>query len=367
MPTPAYRALFCDLRTDQLLDVLPLQGVALDDYLGKTGTCSGTIPIPNAQIAARVRAAVVPGRTALWIERGREIWWGGILWTAAVQSNDRGYLDMQVQAGTFDSYLDHRRLFDTFEARGVDQYDIVRRLIDYAQQTAGGDIGIECGADVSGMLRDRIYSRYDVPSIRELIEQLGAVEKGFEWRIAAHRDPESGRRIKRLHMGSPVIRTGTSEIVLDHPGPVTSYTWPVDASVLANGWQSRGASDNQNQAAETVPLLSDLLVDDRAIAAGWPRLDGTSDYSTVIEKKTLNAHAVADWSTARQPRSIPEVTVHMGRTPLSPALLGATIRLRIRDLWWPDGLNERYRVVGMAITPPERGRPETAKLYLEAP
>ncbi|PJN40518.1 hypothetical protein CG747_12670 [Streptomyces sp. CB02959] len=365
--TAAYRALFCDLRTDQLLDVLPLQGVSFDDYLGKTGTAQGTVPIPNAAVAARVRDAVAPGRTALWIERGREIWWGGIVWTAAVQSTDRGFLSMQVQAGTFDSYLDHRRLFDTVEARQVEQFDIVRQLIDYAQQAAGGDIGIEYGTETSGTPRDRTYSRYDVPSLRDLIDQLGAVEGGFEWRFAAFRDPESGRRVKRLQLGSPVIRTGTADVVLDHPGPVMSYSWPTDATGQANVWQSRGSSDNQNQAQESVPLLSDLLVDEGALAAGWPRIDGTSDYSTVVEKPTLDAHARADWDAARSPRTIPEITVHMGRAPLSPAVLGTTIRLRIRDLWWPDGLDERYRVVGMAITPPERGRPETARLYLEAP
>ncbi|WP_275465851.1 hypothetical protein [Streptomyces noursei] len=96
--------------------------------------------------------------------------------------------------------------------------------------------------------------------------------------------------------------------------------------------------------------------------AQLPRVD-----SAVIEKPTLDAHARADWDAARAPRTIPEIAVHMGRAPLSPAVLGTTIRLRVRDLWRPDGLDERYRVVGMAITPPERGRPETAKLLLEAP
>ncbi|GGU62069.1 hypothetical protein GCM10010211_28870 [Streptomyces albospinus] len=347
--------------------MLPLTEVAFDDYLGKTGTASATVPVPNRQLAQRVRAAVTPGRTALWIERGREIWWGGGVWTASVQSTDRGFLSIQVRAGTFDSYLDHRRLLDTFEARQVEQFDIARQLIDYAQHAAGGDIGIEYRTETSGMPRDRVYSRYDVPSLRALIDQLGKVQGGFEWHIAAFRDPESGRRVKRLRFGSPVIRTGGADTLLDHPGPVMSYTWPVDATGQANVWQSRGASDNTNQAAESVPLLSDLLVDDAALAAGWPRLDGTSDYSTVIEKPTLDAHARADWDAARAPLTIPEITVHMSRVPLSPAMLGTTIRLRIRDLRWPDGLDERYRSVGTAITPPERGRPETAKLFLEAP
>ncbi len=366
MAAPMYRALLCDLRSDQVLDALPLTDVSLDDYIGKTGSANVTVPLPNRQIAQRARAAVEPGRTALWIERGPEIWWGGVVWTANVTSNDRGFLGLQIGAGGWASYLDHRVVFHTQEAKGTDQLDIARGLVAYAQSVEGGDIGIEFGTEVSGVLRDRTYRRHDQPRIRELLDQLGAVEDGFEWRIMSYRAPGSGRRIKRLQLGSPVIRAGTSEIVLDRPGPITSYGWPIDASVQANAWQARGASDNRNQAAESLPLLSDVLVADEDIAAGWPRLDGTADYSTVTEQATLAAHAVADLAAARRPRTIPEITVALDRVPLSPALLGATVRVRIRDDWFAEGLDERYRVVGLAISPPVRGRPETAKLYMEA-
>lgn len=363
MPAPTYRALLCDLRSDQVLDVLPLTDVSLDDYIGKVGAATSTIPRPNLQLATRARAAVEPGRTALWIERGPEIWWGGVLWTANVTSNDRGHLGLQVQAGGWASYLDHRTVFHTQEATATDQFDIVRGLLDYAQNMPGGDIGIEYGPELSGVLRDRTYRRHDQPHIRELIDQLGAVDGGFEWRIMSYRDPGSGRRIQKMQLGSPIIKAGTSEIVLDHPGPVLSYGWLIDATVQANAWQCRGASDNKNQTQESLPLLSELLVADEEIAAGWPRLDGTSDYSTVTEPATLAAHASADLAASLHPRAIPEVTVALDRVALSPALLGATIRLRIRDLWFAEGLDARYRVVGLAISPPLRGRSEKASAF----
>ncbi|KOU46861.1 hypothetical protein [Streptomyces sp. WM6378] len=66
-------------------------------------------------------------------------------------------------------------------------------------------------------------------------------------------------------------------------------------------------------------------------------------------QSVLDAHARADWAAARRPATIPEITVALHRTPLSPALLGSTIRLRIRDLWWPEGLDARYRIVGLSI------------------
>ncbi|MFJ7208236.1 hypothetical protein ACIQWR_32505 [Streptomyces sp. NPDC098789] len=341
--------------------------MAFDDYIGRTGTASVTVPLPNRQIAARVRAALDLGRTALWITRGNDLWWGGIPWTSALASDSRGRLSMKIQAGGWASYLDHRAVFHTQQATGVDQFDIVRGLLAYSATLAGGDIGIESDSRIlSGVRRDRTFRRYDQPRIRELIDQLASVEGGFEWRIASRRDQTTGRRIKELQLGSPVIRAGTSAVVLDHPGPILTYDWPLDATVRANVWQSRGASDNKNQAAESLPLMTELLVDDAQLAAGWPRLDGTSDYTTVSDLGTLAAHARADLAAAATPRPIPQLTVALDRTQLSPALLGATIRIRIRDLWWAEGLDARYRLIGLAVDPPTRGRPETARVYLEA-
>ncbi|RMB83641.1 hypothetical protein [Streptomyces shenzhenensis] len=365
MAQTPYRVLFCDLRSDQLLDALPLTGVSLDDYIGKTGRLTGTVPIPNRALAERARRAIVPGRTAVWVERGREIWWGGILWTLALASDSRGFLSAQIQCGGWESYLYRRLLYDTQTAEQVDQFDIVRGLVDYVQSTPGGNIGITYDGRPSGVARDRTFLRYDLPWIGELIDQLAAVEDGFEWRIASHRDA-AGRRVKELVLGHPIIRAGSADIVLDHPGPIITYTWPSDASGLANGWQSRGATVNTNQAADSYPIMSERLVADDDMAAGWPRLDGSSDYSTVEEQPTLDGHARADWTAARRPAQIPEVEVLLGDN-VAPALLGATVRIRIRDLWHPTGLDARYRVVGMSISPPERGRPETAKLYLEVP
>ncbi|MFH9295616.1 hypothetical protein [Streptomyces sp. NPDC017520] len=365
MVATPYRILLCDLRSDTLLDALPVDGVQIDDYIGKTGRLTGTVPIPNRQLAERARRALVPGRTGVWVERGREIWWGGILWTMTPASDARGFLTVQIQCGGWESYLYRRRLFDTLTATQVDQLDIVRELVDYVQATPGGNLNISYDDDVSGVVRDRAFLRYDQPTIGDLIDQLAAVERGFEWRIGSYRDGD-GRRVKRLHLGHPIIRGAASDIVLTHPGPILAYALPTDATVKANGWQSRGASVNTNQAADSFPLTSPVLVADDDIAAGWPRLDGTSDYTTVEQQSTLDAHARADWSAARDPVQIPEVTVRLDNT-VTPALLGSTVRLRIRDLWHPDGLDARYRVVGMSITPPARGQPETARLYLEVP
>ncbi|MEU7134504.1 hypothetical protein [Streptomyces sp. NPDC046261] len=361
---PAYRALFCDLRTDQVVDSLPLTGVEFDDYIGKAGSLRATVPLPDQAMAQRARTALQPGRTAVWLERGSEIWWGGILWTCTPSGDEQGRMTAEIQAGTFDSYLDHRILNDGLEGKGVDQFDIARSLIDHIQAQPGGDIGIEYGTEVSGVRRTRKYAWTDVARIRELLDSLAALQDGFEWRIHCYRDPVSARRVKRLQLGHPRILTGATDIVLDRPGPLLSYSLPSDATLQANVWVARGESVNRNQARESLPTMSERMEATSDLAEGWPRLEGTSDHSSVTDRNTLNSLAEAGLHRSRSPQLIPEATIRLdGR--MTPALIGATVRLRITDLWHPEGLSARYRVVGMTVSPPERAKAETAKLYLE--
>ncbi|MCX5446010.1 hypothetical protein [Streptomyces nigrescens] len=366
MTTSPYRVLVCDLRSDRLLDVLPLQEVTVEDYIGKAGSLQGTVPIPNRATADRVRPILIPARTALWVERDREIWWGGVLWSVNPKSDERGRISVEVQAGTFDTYLDHRQLRTTHRAKGVDQLDIARDLVDDAQTQPGGDIGITYDTELSGIKRDRTFSASDQPKVRELLDKLAGADRGFEWRIRCYRDRVSGARVKLLDLGYPRLMRGGDDVVLTHPGHVLTYEFPADGTTVANVWQARGASDNRNQAAASKPLLSELLVAEEDLAAGWPRLDGSSDHSSVDDPKVLAEHARAEANLARRPQVIPEITVHLDEQ-ISPDLLGRFVRIRIRDDWHPDGLDVRHRVVGISVTPPERGRSESAKLTLETP
>lgn len=357
-----YRVLFSDLRSDQLLAVLPVAGLAWDDWIGKTGTLRGTIPIPDAEAAEVATARVLPARTAVWLERDRRIEWGGILWTR-VRSRDAQGASMAIQCAGWESYFDHRVLYSTFEGDGIDQLDIARQLVDTAQAATGGDIGVRIDWEqTSGVLRDREYSRYDLPRVGETLDQLSDVIDGFEWRIASYRD-EFGARAKELRLGYPRIVAGSTDIVLDYPGPIVDYALPEDGTVMATRWQSRGASDNQNQAAASVPIMSPLLTYPDRIADGWPLLDGSSDYSSVTTTSVLTEHATADLMRAREPQVIPEVTIALLDRDLPP--LGSHVVLRIRDLW-PGLLRVRHRVVGVSVSTSALGSPTTARLTLEA-
>ncbi|MFR9795501.1 hypothetical protein ACL02U_06270 [Streptomyces sp. MS06] len=361
--TTPYRAIFCDLITDRTIDILPLGGVSLDDYIGKAGSLSGSIPVPDAELAARVRR-IEEGRTSVYLERGGDLWWGGIIWTSTLKSSDKGTVSLDVQAATFDSYAGRRRIREDLSYSSTDQLELARELWRHLQAAPGGDIGVTFGTEASGVLRDASWRDGDEALYSEALEQLAALEDGFEHHISVYRDPATGGRVRRLQLGSPRLGSSSADLVLDRPGSVLSYSFPRDATRGGTTARARGASVNSNQAEESRPLYSSEIVAQDLIDAGFPRIDLSSDHNSVGDPAVLDSLATAELQQARGAVVIPALTVRLDDL-VPPALLGRTARVRITDEWFREGLDAHYRIVGFRITPAERGRPDTAELYLE--
>ncbi|MGW0823347.1 hypothetical protein [Streptomyces sp. NPDC002845] len=362
--TTPYRAIFCDLRTDRTIDILPIRDVSVDDYIGKAGSLSGTIPVPNPEMAARVRR-IEEGRTAVYLERGGDLWWGGIIWTSTLQSSQRGVLTLGIQAATFDSYAGRRRIRADLTYTDIEQLELARELWRHLQTSLpGGDIRVTYGNETSPYYRSAAYRDGDETVYSEALDTLAALDKGFEYHIGVYRNPATGERIRRLRLGSPKIRTGTTDLVMDRPGTILSYSFPRDATRGGTTARARGASVNDNQAEASRPLYADADPAQALIDAGYPRIDLTSDHNSVDDTDTLKSLATAELAEAAGAVVIPAISVRLdGLVP--PALLGRTVRLRITDEWWAEGLDVRYRIIGVKISPAQRGRPDTAELYLE--
>ncbi|MFJ3900432.1 hypothetical protein [Streptomyces sp. NPDC090025] len=362
LDTP-YRAIFCDLVTDQTIDILPLRDVSFDDFIGKAGSLSGTIPIPNKEIADRVKK-VREGRTAIYLERGGDLWWGGIIWTTTLQSSGRGVLTLSLQAATFDSYASRRRIRTEIKYDvPTDQLAIARRL--WSEMTSSGDcFKITVGEEKSGVLKTASWRDGDETVYLEALDQLGATQNGFEHQILVYRDPVTGERIRQLRLGSPKIRTGATDLVFDRPGVILSYSFPYDATRGGTTAVARGASVNNNAGTESRPIVSRQQKATDLLSDGWPVIDLSSDHNEVTDQLTLDSLAAAELDQSRGAVVIPEVSIHLGGI-VPPALLGRVARIRITDEWYSTGLDARYRIIGVKITPPERGRPDTAELYLE--
>ncbi|AZK95926.1 MULTISPECIES: hypothetical protein [Streptomyces] len=361
-----YRVLFCDLRTDRVLDSLPLRDVQVDDYIGRTGSLTGTLPIPDAATAARAQA-LQEGRTAVYLERGGDLWWGGILWTTTLTSDDKGAMSLTIQAATFDSYAARRRIRRDFVSVGEqDELAFARDLWTYMQDSEGGDIGVVVGEEMSGQMLEVSWRATDEIVVDDALREIADSENGFEQYIEVSRNPDTGVRTKRLRLGTPQLEQGGEDLVLDRPGSILGYSFPRDATRGGTHARVRGGTIERNASQEGRQIVSRVVADRELIAEGWPQIDLSADLPQVLWPWRLERHAVMLLRRARGTVVIPEITVRLDdRLPLPPRLLGRTVRLRITDEWHPDGFEGRFRVVGIKITPPQRGRPETAELFLE--
>ncbi|MFF9341654.1 MULTISPECIES: hypothetical protein [unclassified Streptomyces] len=370
LDTP-YRAVFCDLLTDLTLDILPLRDVSFEDYIGRPGSLSGTVPLPDRTMAGRAHK-IRPGRTAVYLERGGFLWWGGIVWTTNLQSSDRGVMTLGIQASTFDSYASRRRIREKRDFVQTEQFDIARAL--WRDLGAGlGASAVELGEEVSAnpVLRTVSWRLGDETVYQEALDQLSALkggenpqeETGFEYQILVYRDPADGRRVRQLRLGSPKIRTGATDVLFDRPGTILSYSFPDDATRGGTTALARGATANTNAAAESRPTLSAVYAPDWG--EEWPQLDVSVDHNDVTDPAVLDRLARAALHEAQGSVRIPEISIRLSDIVPS-TLLGRTARIRITDEWHPTGLDTRFRIVGVKVRPAERGRPDTAELSLEA-
>ncbi|MGH3745816.1 MAG: hypothetical protein ACRDT8_00270 [Micromonosporaceae bacterium] len=374
---PRWRYVFADLLTDQTLAELPLTGVSFDRRIIVPGAFKASIPVPNTTVARQVQKAIPnsvhglkssgPGRTVLHVSRGREIWGSYIIWTADPQSDERGRVSIAIQGAGLESYLHHREIRDDQFFTANDQTsEIAATLILAMQGELVGNIGLLPNCPASGVLRDREYRRSEANTYGKRLEELANVDDGFEYLINVYAD--SNERVREFVTGYPQLGQADVPHTLEQPGDVISWRWLLDATSTATNWQTRGDSANSDVTEDSAPLMSGEFRADELLALGWPLLDGTRDYTSVIELPTLDAYARWWRDTRSGVVAIPEVTVRLPAQPsLTPQRLGDHARLRLHNVWWPDGFAARWRVVGMEVIPRQRGQAQDrAKLIFAA-
>jgi hypothetical protein len=353
----SYVVKFADVLTDSPRDSFPLAGVGLETRIGAAGVGTGHIPIARGDtaIGARIAAVRASGANAMYVYRNGVPWWGGLLWSKALTSDEKGNPAVALGAATFESYPDRVQLQTDLPAMpGVDQLTIARSFIDHMQADPYADLNITYDASVvSTVTRDRVpYVAASRPSYLKMLTDLATLDNGFEFTIQVLTDPTTGARTRRLRLGYPTLSTGFTHR-LSRPGAILSYSWPEDGTRAATSLVAQGSGVN-----------SAVHTNGAALAAGYPRLDATTSYGSITDISVLETHATADLGLAAPPVSVPAVRVRLDATDLTPQSLGDSVRISIKDELFPGGITATYRLVGMTISPPERGRPETCDLIL---
>lgn len=366
MKTPAYRYLLCDLLTDRKLVNLPLSGVQFDRRISRTGSLSGQFSAPNKSLVNMAKIAYeYAGRSALWVYRNNELWWGGIPWTVQVNQDDRGAISCGITAATFDSYAHHRELHQDVDFPDFDQGAIIPELWRQIQSDSSGDIGVVALDQVTGITRDRVYLGSDLAKVGKLIEDLGDIVDGPEHTIDVYADA-SGARIKSLRVANRLGGTAPKVVFTRARrggGRISTWSHVADAVDGGTSFRARGDASTTDVSSDGQPLLSDQLQRTDLLDAGWPLIDVSADYPGVNQVSALNGWAEGLSQQNGGAMNTSGYTVDVGTTGWNPNRIGEAVRLKINDLWH-DNTDLTVRPVGCTVQPPEKGSAERVTLLL---
>lgn len=355
-----------DLRSNAVLEELPLRGVSLTDELNEPGEFRASLDMFDLPDAARVQAikeATMPARTALWVDLDGVLQWGGIIWKRKKTSD--GVLE--ITGAGFLSFYARQRIAATASYSGVDQFDIVRALLTYVAEKAGGDIGLDLGTGTTGRLRDRTYEGSDRKQVLEAVTQLSQVIDGFDQAILSAYDGD-GAPSKLLALGYPRLgRTkDVTDLVLEYPGNVDSYTWAEEGDRMVTTAYVRG--DGDGDATPTSVRTNESL-----IAGGYPSMEDEWTASGVTVQATLDGYGDAMLAAYAGPAVLPEFTMTEGTEDpaLSSFAPGDDFLVEITDPeWWPalddgtPGYRGSMRLIKRAITPDEDGGGQSVVLTM---
>ena len=372
-----YTYRFADLLTDRDVAELELDSVRFDRRIIVPGSFSCSIQVANEEVAARVKN-IIPGKTVCYVYRNQEIWGAYIIWTMRVTSPQRGPVKVDLTGATMESWLYRRLLDQDLTFNQVDQITIARELIETAQTgwtpfQDNADLGIETLSGTSGFLRDRLYKRDEAATVGQRLEELANVDSGFEYIIDVYYDPSTDTRRRLWKWGYPALGESNNFWSFQQPGNILGFELTYDAVEGATAFWTRGDSIEDDVTEEAVPLMTTSpAFATEYMVRGFPHLDKVVDYSGVTSLVTLENYA-AWWRDNRGGVIlIPQIEVRgddLDSQLFTPARLGEYASIAIENVYFPlisgaPGYSGNFRVVGLEVTPDQRGEIERHRFII---
>jgi hypothetical protein len=344
-----------DLISNTTLADLPLQGARFNTRLKNIGDLNATLPLRGTQgklfVQKQVQeliAGTVPGRTAIWADLDGTLVWGGILFDRLYDSSSGAW---SIRAREFPSFYEdkfyHRdvgNLNQTLPFIQVDQFDIVRALIQHVASKDGGDIGMVLGGEMSGVLRDRTYRVTKYKHIFEAIDELSNVINGFDYAVDVYYDTQKVPQ-KRLTLSYPRRgKRGTAATAMfEFPGDILKYTYPEEGTDLVTRSHAQGEGTGRD-------MKRSFKTNTSMTSRGWPLYEQHKAYTDVKRQSTLDDHAQSDLDMMDQALTLPKITVPVqGEYPLGTFIVGDHVRAKIEDVRFPDGYDQSLRLLGIAV------------------
>lgn len=363
-----HQYLVADLVTDQPLGTIDAAGVSYSRRIMAQGSFNAELPVTSNAVGDLVRL-MTKRPVALYARRQvgtrSELWWGGILWTAAPRRDKRGRTSAALIGATFDSITTARYIWDDIAETTVDRGLLLADLWDHLQ-TRDGNSSIDLEVTPVALGGEPFTKGWDgaaSTSYADAMHEVSSAEPPFEWTIDVYADPD-GTRHRSYRQGTPLLGDPAGRLLFCSPANLLGFEWSGENQKNATHALARGAAVATAVGGDTVPITSGVRRNPDVIADGAPRVDVVVDYPDETDETRLPAHA--DSLVAR---GAPKPTVKVrlpDNSPINPGILGSTGRVWIEDPCFDGGvLDTTARLIGMTVKPAQRGSDEEVTLEFQ--
>jgi hypothetical protein len=336
-----YSYFITDLRTNEVIAELPFQNVTYATVLSGVGEFSGDIIINPDTVKYASRQVTTPGRTGLYVMRDDQPVWGGIIWKRRYNASQR---KVSCVGSTFESYLGKRLQPLTHKFENTDQLDIARWLLE--NDNLATDLLATVSSATSPRKRERQMYGWERKTVLDEMTRLGNLIDGFDWNVLIRKHPDSQEITRHFEFFYPKrgVSAEQSTLMFEYPGSIRDFELNEDALDGANEVYALGAGEGVDQKFA-------VAVDAEQAAAGYPRLQETRAYSSVVLDETLQAHAVRDLERLRAPVTVFEVVVDARTEPvLGSYSVGDWARFRMEDEFVTPAVDQYARITGISVT-----------------
>lgn len=335
-----YRVLFRDVLSGVIHGELPAEKFSYTNTLNAPGSATVTIALDPGVAHVNTNTIVTGAATAIYIERRGRFVWSGLLWDAVPNYAD-GTLDLQCEGWM--SYFRLRHYHATTRFTQVDQAVIARSLLQHAAMYGvGSNLGmIEYGTETTGVLRDRTYKQSERKSIGDAVEQLAAVEDGFDFSFdTAWNGPDL---VTTFRVHYPAIgRYRDLTLEQDRNCDIPSAT--IGGKSVATHAFALGSGDGPEM----------VWASSGASSLVFPRLESVESYSDVKEYSTLKAKADRRVKLGKAPIVLPRIELYSDAYPgLGEFALGDA--MNVRGGYGLVPLDGVWRMTEIAVSVDESG------------
>jgi hypothetical protein len=339
---------------------LPVSDLSFSQTLNAPGAATLKVPLNGAPLRGMDWQTLQPWRVLIYIQRGRQILWGGPLVSYGV---DLAAEEMTLSCQGLWAYYRRRTITANAVFVQQDQAAIATYLLGHFGDGTYGGGGAEVGPKAltwdttyaTGVKRDRTYFQHEWKSVGKAVEDLAAVRDGFDFRITYGWGNE--RVVNTFTMLYPTDTTGTG-VVLEHGSNCDVVSFSADGTNMATEAISIGAGQAEGQLVTW--WYNTTLETDASYRI--PRLSATESRSDVTEVDTLTQYAQRTVSVGAQPVVIPSVRLHPDRFPgVGDLAVGDVVEVRALVAQWP-GMRGNYKIMEIQTAVADGGETTTLSL-----